>query len=75
MNLEKIIDNYLEKWVSEGLNTLPVKSIQKEMADPNQSESEEWKTWYPVQSMVEENEIREFEERIGFKLPESCKRL
>ncbi len=73
--MEEIIDKYLAKWISKGLNTLPGLSIQAKMADPKQSESEEWKIWYPIPSTVQEREIKEFEEKINIRLPDSYKRL
>lgn len=72
--MEKIIDKYLDKLVAIELNRLP-SEIVPEMADPNQDQNEEWRIWNPIQSLVVDNEIEEFEARLGHKLPESYKRF
>lgn len=70
--IKNIIDIYLRKWVDMGINQLPVQ-IETEMSDLNQDMSEEWRTWFPVNSKVTDEEIIELENRIGYKFPEDYK--
>ena len=72
--MEKLIDKYLDELVAIGLNQLPGE-IVPEMADPNQDEKEEWRVWLPIQSRVTDDEIKEFELRLGHALPETYKRF
>ncbi len=72
--MEKIIDECLQFWISEELNT-QVRAVEPEMSDPNQDQRVDWKTWYPIPSKVTDEEIKEFELRLGHKLPESYKRF
>jgi hypothetical protein len=66
--IQAIIDTYLAKWISLGVNKLPGK-IETDMADPTQNPSEEWRTWFPIPSRVTEDELCDFEEQIGYVLP------
>jgi len=68
--MEKIIDKYLDELISIELNKLPGQ-IVSEMSDPNQDKNEEWRIWNPIQSTVTDEEIKEFESRLGHNLPES----
>ena len=68
--MEKIIDKYLDELISIELNKLP-RQIVSEMSDPNQDKNEEWRIWNPIQSTVTDEEIKEFESRLGHNLPES----
>ncbi|MCE3230010.1 MAG: hypothetical protein K0S32_4561 [Bacteroidetes bacterium] len=70
--IKNIVDFHLEKWVAKGINMLPGK-IESEMADPNQNEDKEWKTWFPINSKVTDLEIEEFENQIAHKLPHDYK--
>ena len=70
--MKKIIDEYLYELISIELNKLPGE-IVPEMSDPNQDKNEEWKIWNPIQSKVTDEEIEEFESRLGHNLPESYK--
>jgi len=72
--MDQIIDKYLEKLIAIGLNKLPSK-IVTEMADPNQDKDEEWRVWNPIISRVTNDEIEEFELKLGHKLPESYKKF
>ncbi len=72
--MEKLIDKYLDELVAIELNRLPGE-IVPEMADPNQDENEEWRVWHPIQSLVTDDEIKEFELRLGHPLPETYKRF
>lgn len=72
--MEKIIDKYLDELISIELNKLPGE-IVPEMSDPNQDKNEEWRIWNPIQSRVTDEEIEEFESRLGYKLPESYKKF
>ena len=72
--MEEIIDENLKFWESNELNQTPSK-IEKEMADPNQDKNEEWRIWNAIPSKVTDDEIKEFEELIGFELPNSYKRF
>jgi len=71
--IANIVDKYLDDWVNEGLNCLPVGNIEPEMRGPNQDEHEEWKTWIPINSEVTDEEIEKLENTIGYLLPESYK--
>lgn len=73
-DMEKIIDKYLEEIISKDLNKLPGK-IEKEMVDPNQDNNKEWKKWLPIPSTVTETDLVEYENKIGYKLPDSYKRF
>ncbi|MBW3524790.1 SMI1/KNR4 family protein [Chryseobacterium sp. NKUCC03_KSP] len=70
--IKNIIDIYLRKWVDMGINQLPVQ-IETEMSDLNQDMSEEWRTWFPVNSKVTDKEINDIENRIGYEFPEDYK--
>jgi hypothetical protein len=70
--IKEIIDRHLRKWADLQLNKLPT-HIETEMADPNQVGIEEWRTWIPIKSKVTDEEIKDFEEHIGHKLPDSYK--
>lgn len=72
--MEQIIDKYLQELIDIELNRLPGQ-IVVEMADPNQDTSEEWRIWNPIQSRVTDDEIEEFESRLGYILPDSYKRF
>ena len=72
-NMIETIDKYLQKWVDLDLNKLPIRKIEDEMADPNENPRSEWKTWYPIDSKVNDLEINDFEKQIGFKLPKAYK--
>lgn len=72
--MEKIIDKYLEKTISDELNQLPT-AIEPEMADSNQDKSEEWRTWFPIPSKVLDEEINDYENYIGYQFPDSYKRF
>ncbi|GAB4056506.1 SMI1/KNR4 family protein [Spirosoma litoris] len=72
VTIKEIIDKHLNKWVATGLNHLPM-SIEKEMADANQNEDEEWRIWLPIPSKVTDQEIKDFEDQIGYKLPDTYK--
>ncbi len=72
--MEKIIDKYLDQLISIELNKLPGE-IVPEMSDPDQEKNEEWRIWNPIQSKVTDEEIEEFESRLGHKLPESYKKF
>ena len=67
--IKNIIDTHLKKLVDIKLNMLPGQ-IETEMSDPNQDKKEEWRTWFPIDSKVTDDEIQEIVGRIGFKLPE-----
>src|SRR5688500_14485385 len=71
--LQNIIDKYLNAIIDKGLNSLPIEKIHSEMADKSQDPSEEWKTWYPIESKVKDSEIVDLEKYIGHTLPEAYK--
>tara|TARA_R110002050_G_scaffold263024_1_gene403409 strand:+ start:7363 stop:7896 length:534 start_codon:yes stop_codon:yes gene_type:complete len=70
--MKRIIDKYLDELISNKLNELP-REIVPEMSDPNQDKNEEWRIWNPIPSKVTDEEIKEFESRLGHNLPESYK--
>lgn len=73
--MEKVIEKYLNKWVEIDLNSLPMDDIAIEMSDPNQDKNEEWKTWFPIDSKVTEEEIKDYGKVIGYKFPKTYKRF
>jgi hypothetical protein len=66
--IKSIIDLHLKRWIDNGLNNLPA-PIESEMIDPNQKTNDEWRTWFPIPSQVEDTDIIEIENRIGYSLP------
>lgn len=70
--IKNLIDIHLRKWVDMGINQLPVQ-IETEMSDLNQDMSEEWRTWFPVNSKITDEEINDIENRIGYEFPEDYK--
>lgn len=63
-----IIDTYLQKLVDSDINSLPGK-IEPEMRPSGHDDQKEWQKWIPIPSRVIDEEITEFEGRIGHKLP------
>ncbi len=45
------------------------------MADPNQDDQEEWRSWKAIPSQVTEAEIKALEQTIGYALPPSFQRF
>ena len=70
--IKNIIDKYLKKRIDIKLNMAPIK-IETEMSDPNQDKKEEWRIWFPIDSKVTDDEIKELEGRLGHVLPEDYK--
>ena len=70
--IKNIIDASLKKCVDRKLNKLPVQ-IELEMADPNQDKNEEWRIWFPIDSMVTDGDLAELEGKIGHSLPDDYK--
>ncbi|WP_276483444.1 SMI1/KNR4 family protein [Paraflavitalea pollutisoli] len=66
--IKDIIDTHLMRIVNMGLNKLPV-NVESLMVDPNQDKNDEWQSWLPVESTVVDEEVVEFEGRLGYKLP------
>jgi hypothetical protein len=71
--IKDIVDKHLNDWIDIELNKLPNEVIEKEMADSTQNPKDEWKTWFPIDSKVTDQEIKEYEDRIEYTLPESYK--
>lgn len=67
-----IVDKYLNEYIELGLNSTPIK-IHPLMADPNQNANEEWRTWFPINSTISDEELLEFEEKITHTLPDDYK--
>lgn len=67
--IENIIDKHLDYEIRNQLNSKPGE-VHLEMRDLTQDDSEEWKTWLPIDSKVTDEEISDFENQIGYKLPE-----
>ena len=63
-----IVDYYLEKWIKLNLNAIP-EEVESLMIDPNQDPNEEWQKWLPIESRVNDDDVDEFEGRLGHKLP------
>lgn len=68
--MDQILEKHLKKIVSIGLNKLPI-SIEPEMADSTQPPDEEWRIWHPMPSKVSDDEIANFENQLGHKLPKT----
>jgi hypothetical protein len=66
--IENIIDNYLQRQIDWGINALPA-AIEPEMLLHDSDKETEWKKWVPIASKVTDEEIAEFESRLGHKLP------
>jgi hypothetical protein len=66
--IQSIIDKYLQKWITLGLNYLPSK-IDIEMTDINIEQKEDWTIWFPIESKISDNDVIEFANIIGHKLP------
>ncbi|CAA9200221.1 SMI1/KNR4 family protein [Flavobacterium collinsii] len=71
-NIKRIIDAHLGRFVEDQGNVLPAE-IELEMADPIQDKNEEWRVWFPVDSKVTDNEIKELEKQLGCEYPEDYK--
>lgn len=69
--IKDIVDKHLNDWIDIELNKLSNEAIEKEMADPSQNPNDEWKTWLPIDSRVTDAEIKEYEDKIEYPLPES----
>lgn len=70
--IHTIVDTHLNKMLRCKINALP-KDIAPEMQSEQPCEDEGWAFWLPIASKVNENEIVQWEQRIGYKLPESYK--
>lgn len=70
MTFQEIIDKHLQKFITLELNKI-VGPVETEMADPTLAITEEWQTWFAVESKVTDSDIVDLENRIGHKLPES----
>lgn len=70
--IEQIIDIALQKWIDIGLNKRPGK-LEPEMSAGTDADG--WTTWFPIPSKVTDEEIQDFEQQIGYPLPEDFKRL
>jgi hypothetical protein len=66
--IQQIIDKYLQNWITLGLNYLPSK-IDIEMTDINIEQKQGWIIWFPIESRISDNDVIEFENKIGYKLP------
>ncbi len=63
--LENIIDTYLKK----GMNSRPGE-VDPAMQVPGDHKEEGWSKWLPILSEVTDEEVLEFESRLGHKLPD-----
>lgn len=70
--IHQIVDENLQKLIDLEINALPI-NIAPEMLSDKKSMDEDWKFWLPINSQVTNTEIEEWEERIGYKLPEDYK--
>lgn len=66
--IENIIDTYLQRSIDTGLNSLSG-NVEPEMRMPDSSNEDGQRGWLPVTSKVTDEEINEFEGRLGHKLP------
>jgi SMI1-KNR4 cell-wall len=72
-SIAAIIDAHLQRWLDNGLNSLPRK-IEPEMADLNEPPDHEgWQKWYPIASTVLGTEIEYLENQLRYELPLSYK--
>ena len=65
-----IIDKHLDKIIRWQINALP-RNIASEMRSDRVCEDEDWFYWLPVASKVSDDEIAQWEDRIGHTLPQS----
>lgn len=65
-----IIDKHLDKIIRWRINALP-RNIASEMRSYQVCEDEDWFFWLPVVSKVSDDEIAQWEDRIGHPLPQS----
>lgn len=72
--IRAIIDTHLNKWIQAGINRRPG-AVEPDMASPGQDPTEEWRTWFPIPSRVTHQDIADFEEQIGHRIPEDYKIL
>jgi len=74
--IENIIDKRLEFMSKEKfLMMTPDSKIPAEMLNLSIKSEDDWKGWKPIESKIQNNELEEIENKIGFKLPDSYKAL
>ena len=72
--MEEIIDKHLKLWVDNDLNYLPIQ-IEREMLGSSKPTDDGWYMWKPIPSQIEDSEISQFEEYIGYSYPKDYKRF
>ncbi|MBV7531378.1 SMI1/KNR4 family protein [Chitinophaga sp. sic0106] len=70
--IQEIIDFYLQACIEAGSN-IQYGKIESEMAGPIQDSTKEYQIWLPIKSEITEDELQQFEEELGYKLPKDYK--
>src|SRR5687767_10951841 len=73
MTIQQIIDKHLNLELESKIGWHG--EVEPEMTSERKSQYKDFSFWNPIQSTVTDNEIVEYEKRIGFKLPESYKKF
>jgi hypothetical protein len=72
MKLLAIVDEFLERWIAEELNCLPV-PVPPDMATGRKQD--DWSYWVPVKSSVTPAELSLFEQELGVQFSPQYKSL
>lgn len=72
MTLLEIVNQFLDRWVSEGINCLP-KPIPDDMATGQKQD--DWNFWVPIDSTVTLADLSQLEQEIGVPLSPQYKSL
>jgi hypothetical protein len=67
--LKKIVDRTLEEMKQEEIRMMMPGDIPAEMLDSTIPPSDDWKGWKPINSIITDDDIDQFENDIGHKLP------
>ncbi|MFB6456682.1 SMI1/KNR4 family protein [Chitinophaga sp. Hz27] len=67
--IKEKLNSYLKANIDKELNTYPG-PIEAEMSYPNLDPNRGYRTWLPVNSEVSDEDVKELESLIGYRLPE-----
>src|SRR5688572_12449893 len=69
--LKKVVDKAFEDMLKEKtLMKVPGK-VPAEMLDPSMPATDDWKGWKPIDSIITDEDINKFENKVGIGLPKS----
>ncbi len=71
--VKKAVDNALEKMSKEKILMKVPGDIPPEMLDETIEQTDDWKGWRPINSIITDEDIQRFEKKIGLNLPLSYK--